>query len=297
MMPPKGAAARAEASATLSGVIHERFISDEIGRLLDEVGSARDGARPRLGRCEPGPGHPPRMGEGAPRPGRDRSRLGTRGRQGARRLARGARQERLLDLPAGAPARARRRAAVGGADGAGRLAVRRVPRRVRAGDDDRRGESGLRRAPARADRDRARRRRARGRLVPRGRLSDPRPAGVPGRNPARLRLRGGLVPARSDGAPVCDLLHGDGHPDDDAVQAGQPARALGGDARGRTRTDLPGGRSRARPLAALRERVARAGRVSEPHLGEPRRPLASLLARPLSRAAAALPAARGGRAR
>ena len=39
MMPPKGAAARAEAAATLSGVIHERFISDEIGRLLDQVAS------------------------------------------------------------------------------------------------------------------------------------------------------------------------------------------------------------------------------------------------------------------
>ena len=39
MMPPQGAAARAEASATLSGVIHERFISDEIGRLLDKVAS------------------------------------------------------------------------------------------------------------------------------------------------------------------------------------------------------------------------------------------------------------------
>jgi carboxypeptidase Taq len=39
MMPPKGAAARAEASATLSGIIHERFISDEIGRLLDELAS------------------------------------------------------------------------------------------------------------------------------------------------------------------------------------------------------------------------------------------------------------------
>ena len=39
MMPPKGAAARAEASATLSGVIHEHFISDEIGRLLDQVAS------------------------------------------------------------------------------------------------------------------------------------------------------------------------------------------------------------------------------------------------------------------
>jgi carboxypeptidase Taq len=37
MMPPKGATARSEASATLSGLVHERFVSDEIGRLLDEV--------------------------------------------------------------------------------------------------------------------------------------------------------------------------------------------------------------------------------------------------------------------
>ena len=37
MMPPKGAGARAEASATLSGVVHERATSDEIGALLDKV--------------------------------------------------------------------------------------------------------------------------------------------------------------------------------------------------------------------------------------------------------------------
>ena len=37
MMPPKGARARAEAAATLSGLVHERFISDEIGRLLEQV--------------------------------------------------------------------------------------------------------------------------------------------------------------------------------------------------------------------------------------------------------------------
>jgi carboxypeptidase Taq len=37
MMPPQGAPARAEAAATLSGLAHERFVTDEIGRLLDEV--------------------------------------------------------------------------------------------------------------------------------------------------------------------------------------------------------------------------------------------------------------------
>jgi carboxypeptidase Taq len=37
MMPAQGAAARAEAGATLAGLAHERFITDEIGRLLDEL--------------------------------------------------------------------------------------------------------------------------------------------------------------------------------------------------------------------------------------------------------------------
>ena len=37
MMPPQGAAARSEVSATLSGIAHERFIADEVGRLLEEL--------------------------------------------------------------------------------------------------------------------------------------------------------------------------------------------------------------------------------------------------------------------
>src|SRR5262249_11552421 len=37
MMPPGGAAARAEQLATLRKVAHERFVSDEIGRLLDAL--------------------------------------------------------------------------------------------------------------------------------------------------------------------------------------------------------------------------------------------------------------------
>jgi carboxypeptidase Taq len=36
-MPPLGASARAEALATLSRVIHEKFVDDEIGKLLDEL--------------------------------------------------------------------------------------------------------------------------------------------------------------------------------------------------------------------------------------------------------------------
>jgi carboxypeptidase Taq len=37
MMPAQGAAARSEAAATLSGIVHERFISEETGRLLEQV--------------------------------------------------------------------------------------------------------------------------------------------------------------------------------------------------------------------------------------------------------------------
>ena len=44
MMPPKGSDARAEASATLSGIVHERFTSDEIGRLLDQLAPPSPGA-------------------------------------------------------------------------------------------------------------------------------------------------------------------------------------------------------------------------------------------------------------
>jgi len=43
VMPPGGAAARAEQLATLSTVAHERFISDEIGRLLDALRSELEG--------------------------------------------------------------------------------------------------------------------------------------------------------------------------------------------------------------------------------------------------------------
>ena len=90
--------------------------------------AARGRARLRLRRREPDPRHAPRLGEGAPGAARARGRLDTRGSKGARRVARGARGERLRGLPPRLPARARRRAALGRADGGGRLPVRRVPR-------------------------------------------------------------------------------------------------------------------------------------------------------------------------
>jgi len=54
-MPPAGAQARAEASATLTRLAHEQFVSDEVGELLDElssVGEERDAALIRVTRRE-----------------------------------------------------------------------------------------------------------------------------------------------------------------------------------------------------------------------------------------------------
>ena len=42
MMPPKGGPGRAEAAATLRGLMHERFVADETGRLLDQVADLED---------------------------------------------------------------------------------------------------------------------------------------------------------------------------------------------------------------------------------------------------------------
>ena len=226
MMPPQGWARTRRGRGDPPGD-RPRALRRRRDRPTARAGRATRGQpRLRLRRREPDPRHPPRVGEGPPGPARDPRSLGARGRQGARRLARGSLGERLRRLPARVPARARRRAPLGGAHGAGRLAVRRLPRRVRAGDEDGRGEGGLRRAPARADRARAERRRAGRRLVPRGRLPGREAAGGLGRDPARLRLRGGHLPPRPDRAPVRDVLLRHGHPDDDALPARQPALAL-----------------------------------------------------------------------
>jgi carboxypeptidase Taq len=46
MMPPRGALARAEASATLQRISHDMFISDDTARLIDAAAAALDGADP-----------------------------------------------------------------------------------------------------------------------------------------------------------------------------------------------------------------------------------------------------------
>src|SRR5579859_4675102 len=46
MMPPAGAASRAEAKATLGRIRHEMFISDETGKLLEAAADQLNGASP-----------------------------------------------------------------------------------------------------------------------------------------------------------------------------------------------------------------------------------------------------------
>src|SRR5262249_9895831 len=41
-MPPDGAEARADVSATLTRIAHERFVADEVGELLDELDGTDD---------------------------------------------------------------------------------------------------------------------------------------------------------------------------------------------------------------------------------------------------------------
>ena len=42
MMPPGGSAARAEAMATISRLAQERFVADDIGELLEDLGGLEE---------------------------------------------------------------------------------------------------------------------------------------------------------------------------------------------------------------------------------------------------------------
>ena len=46
IMPPRGARGRAEVQATLQTIAHERFVDDEVGRLIDAARAEVDGADP-----------------------------------------------------------------------------------------------------------------------------------------------------------------------------------------------------------------------------------------------------------
>ena len=285
-----------------------RAARDDRAHLPSEVHGARgrQAARraPRLGRAagvrlargEPDPGRLARLGQGAPRPGR-----AARGHV-ARRVARpagvgrGAQEQRLRRLRA---RRSARTSTCGSATSSASTALRRAVRRrsstTTSRDEDRDGPPPVRLPEGAPGAARARRspsgttpsgrRRARSRSSCRT-ASSSRCC----RSSASTTTRGGST------RPCTRSPRGDGHqrhPRHDALLPAQPRRPLRDDARVRPRPLRAPGRRGARAHAARARRVARPARVAEPDVGEPRRPLAAVLARLLPAAAGDLP----GRAR
>ncbi len=149
-MPAGAAALRAEESATLERLVHERFTSDEIGRLLDELRPYEESLDPdsdeasliRVTR---------RDWEKARKvPAELQGEIAHAAARGAAGLGRGAQELRLQVVPA--PPRAQRRAQAPLRRVLRRRALRHPAGRLRGGDEDVRGRGGLRRAQARARR-------------------------------------------------------------------------------------------------------------------------------------------------
>ena len=70
MMPPGGGPVRGQQLTTLDKIAHEKFVSDDIGVLLEDLDRVRAAARLRLRRGVADPHDPPRLRQAAPRPGR-----------------------------------------------------------------------------------------------------------------------------------------------------------------------------------------------------------------------------------
>ena len=235
-MPPRGAAARGAAKATLAGILHERICDERFGEAIAELDGRRESRRVRAR---------PRA-RGAPRARPRRARPAALVRELAEaesagfeawQMARAA--VRLLALPR--PARAARAAAARGGRRRrlrGRRALRRAARPVRA-----RHARGPARAAAARPARRARAVRARDRRAPAARRLVRAPhlsrAGAARRRRApggrdRLRLRG-RAPRRG-GASVRLRLRARGRAPDDARERERPLRGpLRGAARGRPR--------------------------------------------------------------
>ena len=289
MMPPGGAALRAEQLATVGRIAHQKFTSPEIGKLIDglrgwgeqqdydsfEASLIRVDAR-RLGEGEQGAG-------GAAR----RDVALRRARES--RLGRGAEAERLRGVPAGPaqeprPAQALHRLLRGR-----RRAVRHRARRLRARHEDEGSARALRLPEGAPGAARQGGRGARRERAARPRLRDRAAEGLRARGRARLRLHRRRLAPRSDGAPVRVRHRRHRHPHHDALLQRAPRRPLRDDARVRARAVRAPGRPGARAHAARARRLARHARVAEPDVGEPRRPLAAVLAPLLPAAAGALP--------
>ena len=152
--------------------------------------------------------------------------------------------------------------------------VHAAPRRLRARDDDDRGARGVRGAPPGADRARREPRRRSTRRSSTA-TSPPTRSGASRERVVRtLGFERRRLAARSDRAPVLHVVLEPRRPPDDALPAGRPRVGLVDDARGGPRAVRPRHRRLADAHAARGAPSLGHERVAEPHLGEPRRPLA-----------------------
>ncbi len=177
-----------------------------------------------------------------------------------------------------------------------RQPVHAAARRLRAGDDHNRGARGVRR-PA-SGLDRPRRASAGGRCVIPPRRVRPRgTARLRGARPAHPGLRGRRLAARPDRPPVLHVLLDPRRPTHHPLQPPRPRVDLVDPARGRSRTVRARDRRRAAANAPARSAVARAQRVPEPHLGEPRRAQQAVLGALVRTPPGDVPVTRRSRAR
>ena len=281
-MPPRGAAVRAEQLATLGRIAHQKFTSPEIGRLLDELAPFEqeheyDSFEASLVRVVRRDWEKARKVPTELRA--EMSRVGV-----ARRCRSGSRRARTTTSPSFLPALRTnlelRKRYIECFDGDYAEPYDAVLDDYERGMTDRRGAGALRLpegAPG-AARQAGRRRAA----------QVPRPA-------ARRRSRSSrqkqfeLEVVRRFGFddeawrldptvhPFAIGRRHAGHPHHDALLRGQPRRPVRDDARDRPRPLRAPGRPLARADAARARRLARAARVAEPDVGEPRRPLAAVL--------------------
>ena len=268
-----------------------RSVHRRRGRAAARRGrAARRVAPVRLRRPEPRARDAARLGEGAARAVRAARRDDAAGRARAPRMGRGAPHERLRVVPP-LPSDERR------AEAALRRVLRVVgqpvhaaPRRLRARDADERGAGGVRGAAPGADGAGCRRARGR-RVVPPRRLPARGAARVRGERPPDDGLRRRGVAARPDRAPVLHVVLEPGRPPHDPLPARRPRVRLVDAARGGPRPLRPRDRRLVAPLAARRRAVARAQRVAEPDVGEPRRAQPAVLGALVRAAAGAFPRA------
>ena len=273
-MPPRGTEARADQLATLGRIAHERFVDDEVGRLLDAA--------------EP-------LVESLPYDSDDRSlvRVTRRDWEKARRVPTELRVEMTRAAARGHHAWVEARRTNDFASFLPYLRTNvelkrryiecfewsdspytRAPRRLRARDGDDRGARGVRGPSPRPHRDR--RGGARGRrVVPQRRLRPGRAARVRGARRRDARLRGRGVAARPDRAPVLHLVHEPRRPAHDPLPAERPRVRLVDAARGRPRAlrardrrlAAPDAARHARRRSASTSRRAGRGRTSSAEAG------------------------------